>query len=624
MTRRLKREIGRLLKSIFLQSIDRFDRDARDGLKVTARLLLSRGWLLTLLCLTVLIGAVLEGGTMGLLGLAVSTLIGETDLTENLVSGRFGTRVDQLITNTSASGLFLFMVGLAVVAQILKSAFLYTSQVIEILITYSVRRDIQRQSVTQLMNFSYGQVSKYSAGEIANVIDQSDVVSEGVNGVANVVRATLMMFAYAVVMAVMSVKMALATIAIASVLWYSLNWVVKTLRRLGAESVDARMALWKWTVEFLNAPRLLRIFDATNYARDAINTARDEELNPERKAQIIQAGIKPAIEAITVAGAGLFLIVGYSLAGNGAQSVVPQLFVYVLIFYRLKPQLTTINDFRIKLAWITRRLEFVGSFLRTSDKEYTRRGGETFSKLSREITFDRVGFRYPNAKSQALENISFAIPVGKTVALVGRSGAGKSTIADLIMGLYSPTQGEILVDGISLSNIDLHDWRGAIGMVDQNVWLMNTSVLENIRFGRKEASDELVQKAAKLAHADEFIRELESGYNTNIGEKGYKLSGGQKQRIALARALIDSPAILILDEATSALDTVSEKYIQEALAKIRSTSTMIVIAHRLSTIASADKIIVLEDGKVIEQGTHQELIDNRNQFARMWDLQVDF
>ena len=218
------------------------------------------------------------------------------------------------------------------VAQILKSIVLYISQAIEVYITFGVKRDIQRQSVTQLMNFSYGQVSQYSAGEVANVIDQADVVTEGVNGVANIVRATLMLLAYAVVMAVMSVKMALATIVIAAFLWYSLNWVVKILRRLGAESVDARMALWRWTIEFLNAPRLLRIFDATNFARDAINMARDEEIYPSRKANIIQAGIKPAIEAITVAGAGLFLIVGYALAGNGAQSVVPQLFVYVLIF----------------------------------------------------------------------------------------------------------------------------------------------------------------------------------------------------------------------------------------------------------------------------------------------------
>jgi ATP-binding cassette, subfamily B, bacterial MsbA len=624
MVRRLKSSVKRSLKSVFRKSIYHFGRDAQDGVKITARLLLARRSLLALLCLSVLVGAILEGGTMGLLGLAVSTLVGETNLTKELINGRFGAGVDQFIASTSASGLFLLMVGLAVVAQILKSIVLYISQAIEVYITFGVKRDIQRQSVTQLMNFSYGQVSQYSAGEVANVIDQADVVTEGVNGVANIVRATLMLLAYAVVMAVMSVKMALATIVIAAFLWYSLNWVVKILRRLGAESVDARMALWRWTIEFLNAPRLLRIFDATNFARDAINMARDEEIYPSRKANIIQAGIKPAIEAITVAGAGLFLIVGYALAGNGAQSVVPQLFVYVLIFYRLKPQLTAINDFRIKLAWITRRLEFVGSFLRVSDKEYTRSGGEQFFKLSKEIRFDRVSFRYPNAKDLALEHVSFSIPAGKTVALVGRSGAGKSTIADLVMGLYSSTNGEILVDGLSLSNIDLHTWRQAIGMVDQDVWLMNTSVLENIRFGRKDASNESVERAAQLAHADEFIRELEFSYDTNIGEKGYKLSGGQKQRIALARALLDNPELLILDEATSALDTVSEQYIQEALSNIRSTTTMIVIAHRLSTIASADKIIVLEDGRVVEQGTHQELIDNGNQFSRMWNLQVEF
>lgn len=624
MIRKIERYSKQSLKSAFHRSIGSFSRDAQDGIRKTARLLANRRWQLVLLILTALVGAFLEGGTMGLLGLAVSVLIGEFDLATGLINGRLGAGVDQLIANTSASGLFLLLIGLAVAAQFFKSIILYVSQVIEISISFSVKRDVQRESVAQLMAFSYGQVSKYSTGEIANVIDQSDVVSEGVNGVANIVRAVLMLFAYVVVMLIMSVKMTLATIMIAILLWKSLNWVVRVLRRLGAESVDAQMALWRWTVEFLNAPRLLRIFDSTDFARDAINKARDEEIYPQRKANIIQAGIKPAIEAIMVLGAGLFLIIGYTLAGNGAQSVVPQLFVYVLIFYRLKPQLTAINDFRIKLAWITRRLEFVGSFLRKSDKEFSRDGGELFSELGREIKFEQVDFRYPKAKNLALDNVSFSISAGTTVALVGKSGAGKSTIADLILGLYSPTKGEIVIDDLSLSMIDLHSWRQSIGMVDQNVWLMNTSVRDNIRFGRRDATNEAIEKAAQLAHAHEFIRELELGYDTNIGEKGYKLSGGQKQRIALARALIGDPAILVLDEATSALDTVSEQYIQQALTTIRRTTTIVIIAHRLSTIASADKIVVLEDGQVIEQGTHQELIRNGNQFARMWNLQVDF
>ncbi len=609
------------LKAVFRHSIRSFNKDAQDGIRRSAGLLVDQRWQMALLIVAAISAALLEGGTMGLLGLAVSVLVGEFDLATELIKGRLGTGVDEFLETTSASGLFLLLVGVAVVAQFAKSIFLYVSQVMEIIIAFGMKREIQRESVGQLMAMSYGQVSQYSPGELANVIDQSDVVAEGVNGVANVVRATLMLAAYVTIMLVMSVKMTLATAIVAILLWLSLNRVITTLRELGNRAVDARMTLWRWTVEFLNAPRLLRVFNSTDFARDSINRARDEELFPERKGKIIQAAIKPAMEAITVLGAGAFLIVGYSMAGNGAQSVIPQLFVYVLVFYRLKPQISAFNEFRVKLAWITRRLEFVGAFLRKSDKEFMRKGGLPFDGVQGPIRLKNVCFRYPKTEVDVISNLSFSFDPGETVALVGPSGAGKSTVADLLLGLHKPTAGQILIAGQDLSALDQEQWRDGIGMVDQNVVLLNASVAENIRFGRVTASQEDVEQAARLAHAHEFIIALEHGYDTSIGEKGFKLSGGQRQRIALARALVRNPAILILDEATSALDSISERHIQQAIEEMRNVRTVLIIAHRLSTIAKADRIVVLDHGCLVEYGTRDELLQEAGQFSKMWNLQ---
>jgi ATP-binding cassette subfamily B protein/subfamily B ATP-binding cassette protein MsbA len=623
MVKSFSRRTKNSIKAVFRHSIGSFSKDAQDGVQQAARLLAKRRWQMASLVVTALFAALLEGVTMGLLGLAVSVLVGEVDIASDLLGDRLGYPITQFVESTSASGLFLLLVGIAVVAQFLKSGFLYLSQAVEIFMSIGMKRDIQQKSVGQLMAMDYGQVTQYSAGQVANLIDQSDVVSEGVNGVANILRATLMLAAYATILFAMSLKMTLATVLIALLLWKSLSRVTTVLRRLGEQSMDAQMKRWRWTVEFLNAPRLLRIFNSTDSARQKINTARDEEIFPERKAKVIQAAIKPAMEAITVLGAGLFLIVGYAMAGNGAQSVIPQLFVYVLVFYRLKPQISAFTDFRIKIAWITRRLELVGAFLRKTDKHFTRKGGETFKGLSDRISIENITFQYPKSQSTALSEIEFDIPLGQTIALVGPSGAGKSTICDLLLGLYEPTQGRICVDGRDLASLDPADWRHNIGMVDQNVFLLNTSITENIRFGRADASQDDVVHAANLAYADEFIRSLESGYDTQIGEHGFKLSGGQRQRLALARALVRDPKILLLDEATSALDTISERHIQEAIKAMHGLRTIVIVAHRLSTVTNADQIVVIDKGRMVEKGTKDALIRDAGQFARMWNLQAN-
>ena len=242
------------------------------------------------------------------------------------------------------------------------------------------------------------------------------------------------------------------------------------------------------------------------------------------------------------------------------------------------------------------------------------------STLNNQIEFKNIGFYYDKS-NLILKNFNLTIPKGKTVALVGQSGSGKTTIANLLARFYDVSEGEILVDGENIKNLKLEEYRKLLGMVTQESVLFNDSVYNNILMGKPDANREEVIAAAKIANADTFISQLPNGYDTNIGDDGGKLSGGQKQRVSIARAVLKNPPIMILDEATSALDTESEKFVQDALEKMMENRTSLVIAHRLSTIQKADYIVVMEQGNIVEQGTHQELIAKQGIYHKLVELQ---
>jgi ABC-type multidrug transport system fused ATPase/permease subunit len=249
-----------------------------------------------------------------------------------------------------------------------------------------------------------------------------------------------------------------------------------------------------------------------------------------------------------------------------------------------------------------------------------RRDGMRLEKVTGWIEFRDVSFAYESG-SEVLKNVSLRIEPGAAVALVGRTGAGKSTLVNLILGFYSPQEGQVLLDGRDISGVSLESVRGAVGVVDQQTFLFSGTILENIRFGRPDATLEEVVAASKQSYADEFIERLPNGYQTRVGERGVRLSGGQCQRIALARMFLKDPQILILDEAVSAIDSESERYIQEALVPLMATRTTIVVAHRLSSLLLADYVIVLDQGRVVEQGRHQQLMAAGGAYASLFHEQ---
>jgi subfamily B ATP-binding cassette protein MsbA len=240
-----------------------------------------------------------------------------------------------------------------------------------------------------------------------------------------------------------------------------------------------------------------------------------------------------------------------------------------------------------------------------------------------EVEFDDVTFEY-TAGTPVLKHVSFRAPAGSTTALVGSSGSGKSTLISLVMTFNRPLTGRVLVDGQDLTTIKLRDYRAHLGVVLQDNFLFDGTIAENIAFARPHASREEIEAVARIAHCDDFVREFDSGYDTVVGERGVKLSGGQRQRIAIARAILADPRILILDEATSSLDSESEAMIQDGLRRLRHGRTTFVIAHRLSTIRSADQILVLEHGEIVERGTHDELLALNGRYRHLYDKQYNF
>lgn len=273
------------------------------------------------------------------------------------------------------------------------------------------------------------------------------------------------------------------------------------------------------------------------------------------------------------------------------------------------------------LAGLDRVLDLLAEPLETSHAPPTRT--LDVGKVQGRITFSNLSFKYPTSQQFVLQDIDLDVEPGQTVALVGRSGAGKTTLCNLVARFYDPTEGHIQLDGTDLRDLPVEAYRSLLGIVEQDVFLFDGTIAENIGYGLRNASFAAIEQAAIAANADEFIRDLEKGYDTVIGERGVRLSGGQRQRLAIARALLADPSILILDEATSNLDSESERLIHQSLDRLMQGRTSFVIAHRLSTIARADKIVVMEQGRIVEVGTHIELMAKSGRYRQMVELQTN-
>jgi ATP-binding cassette subfamily B protein/subfamily B ATP-binding cassette protein MsbA len=328
--------------------------------------------------------------------------------------------------------------------------------------------------------------------------------------------------------------------------------------------------------------------------------------------------IAPLSSLLPIIAIALISALSLLLLGGSSNGILPSLVTFVLGLQKLGGRLSIITTNLNQLANNKGRFDRLNQILSTQDKQFRKIGGVPFSALAQSIQFKRVSLFYSDSPPPALEDICFTLPKGNMLALVGASGSGKSSIADLITGLYKPTTGTIFIDNIPLTDLDISSWQNRLGVVSQDTFLFNASISENIAFGTPGATKDKIKAACASAQAAGFIEDLPDSYDTVVGERGYRLSGGQRQRLSLARAILRDPELLILDEATSALDSRSEQLVQQAIDRFERDHTVLVIAHRLSTIVKADKILVLDKGKVIEDGNHNSLIAAKGTYYNMW------
>ncbi len=417
----------------------------------------------------------------------------------------------------------------------------------------------------------------------------------------------------------MSYQLSLFTLILLPISGAIIAGITKRLKKTALSNQETLGRLLNIIDETLSGMRVIQAFNASNYIKKIFGKEVDfyAKINYSFAKRFELAGpISEFLGVLSVVGIVLF---GGSLVLTKELLDPAEFFTYLAVFTQVLQPAKNISRAATSIQRGIASSERIFKITDAKPQIYNSDHAKELNDFEHEIAFKNVSFRYD--KELVLRDINVTIPKGKTIALVGPSGGGKSTMADLVPRFYDPVAGEICIDGVSLKDLKLESVRKHMGIVTQESILFNDTVHNNIAFGLDDVSEEMVIQAAKIANAHDFIMQMDNQYQTIIGERGSKLSGGQRQRISIARAVLKNPPILILDEATSALDTQSEKLVQEALFNLMKNRTSIVIAHRLSTIQHADKILVINEGQIIEQGTHEELIEKEGFYFKLTDMQ---
>jgi ATP-binding cassette, subfamily B, bacterial MsbA len=567
--------------------------------------------------------SLLEGASIAIIYLAVTVLTkpGGIDWNHYPFLSMFPAITD-LMNQAGRGVVFLSLLATAVSAQLILSLFNYLNLVsvgyLSAILTNQLTDIIHRQ----ILRFSFACASRYKVGDLVYYASSAaSTVQIQLIIINDLLSNTLMSLIYLAAMLLLSPQMLLVVIVFAGILYFFQKRLLPKIRQIA--QADEAMAV-KVSESITENVQGLRLLHTTGRQVESAEKVHQLllQLVPLRKRQARLSNLAtPLFQVIPILFLAILAGLAYLLFEQQSTNVLPSLLTFVLALQRFNGRLQGLFSTFTRFAENGGRMQRLRTILDNRDKEFVDPQGLPFEGLQGAIILEDISLSYQSDQREVLQEINLTLPLGKVTALVGQSGAGKSSLADLLVGLYEPTQGQIVVNGQDLRNYNINSWRRYLGVVSQDTFLLNASIRENIRFARPGATEEEVVSAARAAQADSFIQDLPGGYDTVVGERGYLLSGGQRQRIALARATLQDPELLILDEATSALDTESEHLVQEALEKFGHQRTMLVIAHRLSTIVTADQIVVLQGGQIVEQGDHHSLLQLGKVYARYWQLQ---
>ncbi|WP_288470325.1 ABC transporter ATP-binding protein [uncultured Porphyromonas sp.] len=553
--------------------------------------------------------------------LDLTTQAGWSQMKE-VVTNNFGYFVSRLIETEGASYTLIILGIYLVLMTLLKVGATYLGGFFLVPIRTGVVRDLRNQLNAKILALPLGFFSEERKGDVLARItgDVGEVENSVMSSLDLLLKNPILIFVYLGSMLVISWQLTLFVFLVLPIAGFVMGRVGKSLKRTSLEAQNQWGQLISQVEETLGGLRIVKAFTAEEFVdkrfRDSNEEYRQTVIGVNRR----QLLAHPVSELLGTATIAIVLWYGGSLILNRDSSIDASTFIYYLvIFYSLINPLKDLS----KGAYAIRRgmgsMERVDRILQ-AESTITDPAEPKPVVFNEAIRLEKVSFRY--AEEWVLRDVDLTIRKGQTVALVGHSGSGKSTLVDLIPRFYDVVEGRITIDGTDIREVAVADLRRLMGNVNQEPILFNASVFENIAFGVEGATLEKVRQAAEVAHADEFINEMPAGYDTNIGDRGGKLSGGQRQRLSIARAVYKNPPILILDEATSALDTKSERLVQSALDHLMEGRTTIVIAHRLSTIIHADVICVVDDGRIVEQGTHDELLALEGHYAKLHAIQV--